>query len=129
MASQIGQFKIPITLQENWRTYEDDFNLAIAKIKLVAKKHGGNGEYVAEVLKFSVRDGYAYYVVMQEEPLQLAHIAVGDNYTLPNAEVLKLTMVDITKMVEVVRDRDRKLYNYHTKYMPRNRTAHFTRDW
>jgi len=60
MASQIGQFKIPITLQDNWKTYGHDFKLGMAKIRVYIRKHYAITEYTAEVLKFSVGDGYAY---------------------------------------------------------------------
>ena len=109
MAQVVRSFKIPITLEKNWKTYTDDYVTGIAKIRLSVLDHNSEGELVGREIKFSVMGGYAHYMIVREEPLQLAFIDVDGGLTLPNDDILKLKLKDVQKTIS-------RLDEINTKY-------------
>lgn len=54
-----------------------------------------HGNIVGALLAFPVADGEAYYFVIQEKPLVLAHVDVGDGYCLEDWMLKGITRRDI----------------------------------
>lgn len=52
------------------------------------------------IIRFSVADGYAQYLVKSLSPLQLQHIPYGDAYRIPDAHLRGLTSADVSRMIE-----------------------------
>lgn len=44
-------------------------------------------EIVGAILSFNVADGKALYRVVNDDPVQLQHLSLGDNYTIPDAQI------------------------------------------
>lgn len=65
------------------------------------------GKVEGAMLRFSVADGYAYYFVKQEKPLQLQYIPVLDCYRVQAALIRGLTLDDVRELVK----RERMLRN------------------
>lgn len=57
------------------------------------------GEYVGEVLRWQVADGYACYMVMQEKPLKVVHLDIGDGYAVDPILIRGLRILDVKEMV------------------------------
>lgn len=71
-----------------------------------------DGEYVGEIIKFGVADGYAEYMVMQERPLQLIWLADGDSYSIHPDMIRGLTLDTVKHQVEADRKLARLLEEY-----------------
>ena len=71
----------------------------IEECRDIAKASFPDDEYVGEVIKFPVADGYAMYMVAQTSPLELFHLALGDAYQIPKAHVKGLDMDDVREEV------------------------------
>lgn len=54
---------------------------------------------VGEVIRFQVADGYAQYMVWQQSPLSLIHIATMDGYSIPEAHIRGLRLADVKDLV------------------------------
>jgi len=52
------------------------------------------------VIKFSVADGFAYYLVVSMSPLKLQHIPYGDEYAVHDAMIRGLRKNDVENMLE-----------------------------
>lgn len=52
------------------------------------------------IVKFSVADGYAMYVVIKEKPLTLQHLPYGDGYQADPALIRGLRRVDIEALIQ-----------------------------
>jgi hypothetical protein len=83
----------------DWEAREKDETRQIEELKEKLKAaHPGN--YVGELLRWQVADGYACYIVVQERPLQVAHLDVGDGYCVDPILIRGLRMDDVRAMVE-----------------------------
>lgn len=71
-----------------------------AVLKLLSQDLPPAGRILGTVLRFSVADGYAVYIVVKEKPLTLQYIPFGDCYTIPAAYIRGLTREDIVDMIE-----------------------------
>lgn len=60
-----------------------------------ALKHAAGGDLVGEEVAFPRADGYARYLVIREEPLQLAWLAVGDRWQVEDALIRGLNLEDV----------------------------------
>jgi hypothetical protein len=53
-----------------------------------------------DVMRFPVADGYAFYYVKSRKPLVLQHVPYGDAWTIPDAHIRGLRLVDVDEMLE-----------------------------
>ena len=58
-----------------------------------------DGEVVGAVLAFQVADGYAHYLVVDDAPLTVQHIAVGDGYAVNNMMIKGMDREDVLDML------------------------------
>lgn len=70
---------------------------------------------VGALLAFPVADGEAYYLVIQEKPLVLAHVAEGDGYRLEDWMLKGITRRDIEDRLAY----RRKLNEQKLKFQPK----------
>jgi hypothetical protein len=80
----------------------------IEQIRDIVKAEFPDDEYVGEVIKFPVADGYARYMVAQTSPLELFHLALDDGYQIPKAHERGLDMDDVR--AEVAHERRLREY-------------------
>lgn len=73
-------------------------------------KADSDGEYVGEVIREGVADGYAQYMVYSLKPLALIHLPLGDGYQFQWAH--RWTASDIKMMIE----REKKLEGLFTQH-------------
>lgn len=64
-----------------------------------------NDEYAGEIVRFSVADGFAEYMVVSISPLWLVHIPLYDGYTFEY--IHRLTSSDIKKKIKQQRQIDK----------------------
>lgn len=50
---------------------------------------------VGEIIRFSVGDGYAYYMVSSEDPLEVKHLKFLDGYVISESYLNGLTLEDV----------------------------------
>ena len=77
----------------NRADHEKLSNLFISDLRNILIKHYGKKKNVGEVVRFPHADGYAQYMVMQMNPLELVHIPLDDAWEFPYIE--RLTAKDI----------------------------------
>lgn len=82
----------------------NDYGVVVAayhgQIQEAAKaEHPGN-DMVGRVVRFSVADGYAEYVVWNTKPLQLVWLETGDAYSISVSHARGLRLADIEPLVE-----------------------------
>ncbi len=71
------------------------------------------GEINGYVCKWQRADGYAYYIVSNERPLTLQHVACGDSWQVEGALIRGLRRSDILEMQQ--RDQAwRELFSNHS---------------
>jgi hypothetical protein len=75
----------------------------VAKLAAEANRRGHTGDLVGEVIYFPVADGQAAYMVWQQKPLHLIHLAFGDGYSISEAEARGLRVADVRAKVNFSR--------------------------
>ena len=75
-------FKVPANISyefsiENWEEAETKYKQEVKDFVLSIRKPSKN---VGEIVKFSVADGYAEYMIASMRPLELIHLEHGDGY-------------------------------------------------
>ena len=70
--------------QKAWREIEEKHDLA-------------GDSCVGYVMRFSVADGYACYLVTRDAPLTLQYIPIGDNYQVEDYVIRGLSLSDVQK--------------------------------
>lgn len=88
-----GSEVIPFDSKGDWREVSRKRH---AEIK--AKYAKGDG-LTGEVIRFSVADGFAQYVVTSVKPLTLVFIDEMDGYRIPEAHIRGLRLKDVEAMV------------------------------
>jgi hypothetical protein len=68
------------------------------KLVKASKKAKDEGKLAGIVIGIGWADGNAYYKVVQEKPLALEHIPVGDAWDVPDYQLRGLTAKDIRRM-------------------------------
>jgi hypothetical protein len=58
-----------------------------------------DGHITGALLSFSVADGYAYYLVKSDNPLELQHVPLFDAYRVQEAFLRGLTRDDVARLV------------------------------
>jgi hypothetical protein len=86
---------IPFDYSEGWQQREQDALDAAAK----SARSKAEGEFVGEILRWQRADGYAVYMVVKQKPLTLAHVGVGDAYSIEPALIRGLNLADVREMV------------------------------
>ncbi len=56
-------------------------------------------EFVGEIIRFQIADGYAQYLIKSKSPLQLIHLGFGDSYQALPATIRGLNKSDIKEML------------------------------
>jgi len=99
MAELIGRIGEAVDYTKGWdavqKQEEDQLNRFRQQFKAA-----NTGDTVGEIVKWQRADGYACYMVVSEEPLQLAHIDHGDAYQVEPALIRGLIIEDIRLMVD-----------------------------
>lgn len=95
MAQVVESIGSPVSYYGDWRADE--------KRELDGYARGyrdlNEGDTVGEIIRWRRADGYAQYMVVCEEPLELAHITHGDGYEVEAALIRGLILEDIQDMV------------------------------
>lgn len=69
--------------------YQKDVEEYEKKLRVFCKNYSkAPSEYVGEIIKFQVADGYAEYMVLSLKPLQLIHLDIWDGWQSEFAELL-----------------------------------------
>lgn len=63
-------------------------------------KQYGSGQYAGEIVRFSVADGYAMYVVVSLKPVKLIHLDLGDGYDFQYID--RLSANDIRNRIDAM---------------------------
>jgi len=66
------------------------------------------GDTVGELLRWGRADGYAMYMVTCEQPLRVAHVDIGDAYSVEGSLIRGLRLATVRAMVE----RERKMRHH-----------------
>lgn len=64
-----------------------------------ASRAMAQGELVGEILRWQRADGYALYMIVKQKPLTLAHIELGDAYSIEAPLIRGLNLADVREMV------------------------------
>jgi hypothetical protein len=84
--------------------YRKQYNAAEAEFLAILKstlREKNSGDLVGEIIQWPAADSYAYYVVVKQIPrLVLAHVKMGDGWTVDPAQIRGLRIADARKMVE-----------------------------
>ena len=81
----------------DFKKYDEECRVYVAKIVAYAKKHG-KGSCAGKEIGFGVADGTARYIVFSLSPVGLIHVPTGDAYQFQYAH--RLTAADIMKLVK-----------------------------
>jgi len=68
------------------------------------------GSIVGEILRYTVADSYAIYLITSEKPLTLTHIGLYDGYRVHPAQIKGMTLKSVRAEVELSR-KFRKISN------------------
>jgi hypothetical protein len=58
-----------------------------------------NKSMVGAILKFGVADGYAVYIVTNDEPLEVQHIPIGDAWHIDRCHMNGIDMEEVRRQV------------------------------
>jgi len=98
MATVTSSLQIPFPTNDDWDTYhqmvEEKIKQTCTDLKATRK-----GDTVGEIIRFQVADGYAQYIVVQENPLKIMHIHEGDAYEASHILIRGLNLSDVIDMV------------------------------
>lgn len=108
MATLVESIGNPVDYRDNWQK-EEATQLERAAREFRAENAG---DTVGEVVRWQRADGYAQYMVVSEEPLELAHIDHGDGYQIEAALIRGLILEDIQDMV----NRERSIKEMFAKH-------------
>ena len=78
----------------NWEKHE----AMLDKLQTVSNSLP-EGEVVGAVLHWPVADGSAFYTVLKEKPLTVAHIPYGDQYQVDKIMIRGLNKADVLDML------------------------------
>jgi len=82
----------------NSDTYEKDNEEYLAKLKSYVKRLNPRGKNGGEIIRFSVADGHAEYMVVRLKPLELVHIPLCDAWHFTYAHLL--TAKEVSNQIE-----------------------------
>jgi hypothetical protein len=121
MAQVVRKFVMPISMEENWADYEDLYKEGIKKItSRVYELYPEHTKLVGVVLKFSVMGGYGHYMVVRENPLELAFIDVDGGLASSPQFIRKLTLEKVQQIVDRERTVMQNLYPWLKIKEPEN---------
>lgn len=107
MAKVIARHDIETDITLPWDEETKQYEAGIEKARehmkenvLCAGHPIGSGKLVGETIQFQIADGYAVYMVANENPLNLLHINYGDGYQIPDAHARGLNLTEIRRMVK-----------------------------
>jgi len=89
-------FEPPAFNIETWQKDEDEYLTRLAD----RCKMNGTSDLLGETIRFPRGDGYALYMVWNNSPLQLIHVAIGDAWQVEDALIRGLRVTDVRDMVE-----------------------------
>lgn len=92
------EIKVPVLDWKNVKQYEKDCETFREDLKKYLKDNGYNEEHTGTSINFPFADGYAEYMVMSLNPVQLVHIPVWDAWEYPYVE--RLTKMDIEEKIK-----------------------------
>lgn len=78
---------------EDFEKQQDQFHHMMVRSEEAYRKYGGSS--VDLIYDYPQGDGHAYYVVVKDKPLTLAHIPYHDAWELPQPHIRGLTLRDI----------------------------------
>lgn len=81
------------------RRMQDAEREYVERLQAMARARGNGDDLIGEIVKYTVADGYAQYVVWNTKPLQLVHIETGDSYAIPPAHARGLRLADIRENI------------------------------
>ncbi len=82
------EVRLPKLDFSNMQDYNKDCNRYVSDLVKHIKDMGYKGKNVGEIVKFSVADGYAEYMVLSMKPMRLVHIPLGDAYEFQYAHLM-----------------------------------------
>ena len=86
--------------EDGWREQEDDW---IRAMSAACREWSPHLKMAGRLLRFSIADGYALYMVLTRDPLQLIGLRLGDGYEIPAAHMRGLNLADILNLSEEVK--------------------------
>jgi hypothetical protein len=90
------EVKVPEFSFETLDTYEEECENYIENLKAFLKERGW--KHSGQVIQFPVADGYAKYMVMSMNPLQLIHLELGDAWHFQHINLM--TAQAVQEMVD-----------------------------
>jgi hypothetical protein len=99
-------FYMPPLGRVNWEEIPEHFAEDREFYRLLAVSDSLEGDdVVGAMLKWQRADGYAWYLVVNDDPLMIQHVPYGDAWTVEWALIKGLNMDDVRQMV----DRNRRM--------------------
>jgi hypothetical protein len=96
MAQLRQSINIPTNyMDSNWREREKAELRRVSQILQEEK----TGDLVGETLRWQRADGYAQYIIVSEKPFAIAHLVIGDAYSVEEALIRGLRLSDAREMV------------------------------
>ena len=114
---------------EDWNSYyarQEESLKALAVMSLAIPE---GGDIKGALVKFSVADGHAYYVVTKASPLEVVHVPFGDGYKALPATIRGLNRADVERQLAGDRmwtDMSKKNEDFYDS-LEVGRTVHFSR--
>jgi hypothetical protein len=99
MATEVEGIEIPYNWNHNWTQQNRAYEAAIKATRRTLRRKS-RGAWVGALISWQVADGYATYIVVQEQPLQVAHIDYCDGYTVDPIMIRGLQLSDIEERCE-----------------------------
>jgi hypothetical protein len=88
---------------EDWNAYYARQSTALGELAKKSSAIPEGGDIKDALIKFSVADGYAYYVVVKTSPLTVAHVPFGDGYAAPAPTIRGLNRADVERQLAMDR--------------------------
>jgi hypothetical protein len=94
MATLTTAVEIPYNWNHDWKRQDRAYDAAIKAAQRQFRRKD-RGEWVGAIISWSVADGYATYMVAQQNPLVMAHVFYGDGYEVDPIMIRGLELSDI----------------------------------
>ena len=92
---------------EDWDAYYARQEEGLNALAATSSAIPSGGDIEGALIKFSVADGYAHYVVTKASPLEVSHVPFGDGYEAPVPTIRGLNRDDVERQLAANRMWDR----------------------
>lgn len=100
MAIEAQEPLVPVPSTGDWRLESEQEDIWLEEQLAVTRNLDVElGEITGAILRWQRADGYAWYLVINDEPLTLQHVDLFDGYTVEPALIRGLDRSDVERMI------------------------------